>query len=111
MRAHAAIPDGLVHVLGLRRPAKTRPTPSQEIEEGISRENRVARTLALIGKAFSAAPPDDVNPSEVRNDEAPSKKEGVEGASPQSEEEEPVFFRCTRVYAGFKRRVELPPPT
>lgn len=106
MREVAATADGLVHALGMKRPAKVKLTPAQEMDEKVSRERRVERTLGLIGWAYrprqSIALADGrMSSMEGRSAHRPSADQVK--PEPIPEEEERPLFRSTRVFAGFKR--------
>ncbi|KAG8980811.1 hypothetical protein FRB90_007469 [Tulasnella sp. 427] len=105
MRDIAAIGDGLVHALGMKRPAKAVLTPAQEMDERISKEKRVERTLALIGWAYKPQSMVQlVDGNHVRGSAENGRKSmGQLKFTPESEDDEPCLFRSTRVYAGFKR--------
>ncbi|KAG8928112.1 hypothetical protein FRC01_006443 [Tulasnella sp. 417] len=106
MRDVAAIADGLVYTLGMKRPAKAALTPAQEMDERLSREKRVERTLGLIGWAYkpqSIVPLADGNRGRSGSAEHGRKSMGQLKPTPELDEEEPCLFRSTRVYAGFKR--------
>lgn len=106
MRDIAAIGDGLVYTLGMKRPAKAALTPAQEMDERLSREKRVERTLDLIGWAYrpqSMVPLADGHRGRSGSAEHGRKSMGQLKPTPELDDEEPCLFRSTRVYAGFKR--------
>ncbi|KAG8954678.1 hypothetical protein FRC04_011111 [Tulasnella sp. 424] len=106
MRDVAAIGDGLVYALGMKRPAKAALTPAQEMDERVSREKRVEKTLGLIGWAYrpqSMVQLADGDRGRSGSAEHGRKSLGQVKPTPDLEEEEPCLFRSTRVYAGFKR--------
>lgn len=106
MRDVAAIGDGLVYTLGMKRPAKAALTPAQEMDERLSREKRVERTLGLIGWAYrpqSMVPLADGNRGRSGSAEHGRKSMGQLKPTSELDDEEPCLFRSTRVYAGFKR--------
>ncbi|KAG8891405.1 Glutathione reductase, partial [Tulasnella sp. 408] len=100
MRDVAAIGDGLVYTLGMKRPAKAALTPAQEMDERLSREKRVERTLGLIGWAYrpqSMVPLADGHRGRSGSAEHGRKSMGQLKPTPELDDEEPCLFRSTRV--------------
>ncbi|KAG9038986.1 hypothetical protein FRB95_013664 [Tulasnella sp. JGI-2019a] len=101
MRAHAAIADGLVYTLDMKRPLKARLTPTEEECQQKEREEQVARTLALVGRAFTVTQNDEHHTNDSPRQQRQKPDSRSLGDARSSTEPKPVFFRSTRAYAGF----------